>query len=130
MDSCQRRVHFFRYFVDCLSSGRVSVAPRQIGLQIPADGTVLSAHDADSGDTAADSKFPLRHPMMPDLSLHLRDALQNRTTAGSQFVESRYLSAIAGASLWERQNGEKFNVTTHVSDRRFDMCRDCHRVGG
>ncbi|MEJ7591239.1 MAG: hypothetical protein WKF77_06805 [Planctomycetaceae bacterium] len=96
----------------------------------PEDGTVLSAHDVDSEDPAADSEFPDRHPMRPDLSLHLRDALQKRTTAGSQFVESRYLSAIAGASLWERQNGEKFNVTTHVSDRRFDMCRDCHRVGG
>ena len=91
-----------------------------------ADGTVLSVHDADIGD----AEFPNRHPMMPDLSLQLRDALQNRPTAGSQFVESSYLSAIAGASLWERQNGEKFNVTTHVSDRRFDLCRDCHRVGG
>lgn len=95
-----------------------------------ADGSVLSAHDADSGDPAVDSEFPERHPMLPDLSMHLRDALQNRTNVGSQFVESGYLSAITGASHWERQNGEKFNVTTHVSDRRFDMCRDCHRVGG
>ena len=94
---------------------------------MPVDETVLSGHDADS---VADSELPDRHPMMPELSLHLRDALQNRTTLGSQFVESSYLSAIAGASHWERQNGEKFNVTTHVSDRRFDMCRNCHRVGG
>lgn len=93
----------------------------------PAEGTFLATHD---GDPATESDIPLRHPMMPELSPQLRDALQNRTTAGSQFVESRYLSAISGASLWERQNGEKFNVTTHVSDRRFDMCRDCHRVGG
>lgn len=101
-------------------------SPTDRSSSMSADGTVLSAHDAD----IRDAKFPDRHPMMPDLSLHLRDALQNRSTAGSQFVESVYLSAIAGASLWERQNGEKFNVTTHVSDRRFDMCRDCHRVGG
>ena len=94
---------------------------------IRADGTVLSAHDEDA---AEDSEFPDRRRMKPELSQHLRDALQHRTTAGSQFVESVYLSAIAGASRWERQNGEKFNVTTHVSDRRFDMCRDCHRVGG
>ena len=94
---------------------------------IPADGTVLSAHDE---DPVADSDFPDHHRMTPDLSQHLRDALQNRSTVGSQFVESSYLSAIAGASLWERQNGEKFSVSMHVSDRRFDMCRDCHRVGG
>jgi len=93
----------------------------------PADGTVLSAHH---DDPVADSEFPDRHRMTPDLSQHLRDVLQNRSTAGSQFVESSYLSAIAGASLWERQNGENFNVSMHVSDRRFDMCRDCHRVGG
>ena len=97
---------------------------------IPAAGGVLSARDVDSRDTGEGEEFPDHHPMMPDLSMHLRDALQNRSTVGSQFVESGYLSAIAGASLWERQNGEKFNVATHVSDRRFDMCRDCHRVGG
>ena len=96
----------------------------------PEDKTVLSAPNVDSGDSAGDEEFPDRHPMTPELSQHLRDALQNRPTVGSQFVESVYLSAIAGASRWERQNGEKFNVSTHVSDRRFDMCRDCHRVGG
>ena len=97
---------------------------------IPADGGIRSTHDADSDDLAADSGFPGRHPMVPDLSQHLRDALQNQSGAGSQFVESSYLAAVAGASRWERQNSEKFNVTTHVSDRRFDMCRECHRVGG
>lgn len=97
---------------------------------MPTAGGVLSAHDMDSGDPDADSEFPDRHPMLPDLSMHLRDALQNRSTVGSQFMESGYLSAIAGASLWERENAEKFNVTPHVSDRRFDICRDCHRVGG
>ncbi len=96
----------------------------------PEDKTVLSPPNVDSGDPAGDEEFPDRHPMTPELSQDLRDALQNRSTVGSQFVESVYLSAIAGASRWERQNGEKFNVSTHVSDRRFDMCRDCHRVGG
>ncbi len=94
------------------------------------EGGVLSAHDMDSGDPDADFEFPDRHPMLPDLSMHLRDELQNRPTVGSQFMESGYLSSIADASLRERENGEKFNVTADVSDRRFDMCRDCHRVGG
>lgn len=106
---------------------RFGRSPADRSSAIPADGTVLSAHDE---DPVTDSEFPDRHRMTPDLSQHLRDALQNRSTVGSQFVESSYLSAIAGASLWERQNGEKFNVSMHVSDRRFDMCRDCHRVGG
>ena len=97
---------------------------------MPLQESVLSVHDANSGDAGEDEGFPEHHRMKPDLPQHLRDALKNRSTAGSQFVELSYLSAIAGASLWERQNGERFNVTTHVSDRRFDMCRDCHRVGG
>lgn len=76
------------------------------------------------------SELPVRHPMLPDLPPRVRDALQSQSPVGSQFVESSYLSAIMGAAIWERQNGEVFNVTTHVSDRRFDMCRECHRVGG
>ena len=76
------------------------------------------------------SELPMHHPMMPDASAHVRDALKIQPTVGSQFVESSYESAITGAMLWEQQNGEVFNVTTHVRDRRFDMCRDCHRVGG
>lgn len=77
-----------------------------------------------------DSESPVRKAMLPDLPTRVRDALQSQSSIGSQFVESNYLSAIMGAAIWERQNGEVFNVTTHVSDRRFDMCRDCHRVGG
>ncbi len=106
---------------------RFGHSPAGRSSSIPADGTVVSTYDEDA---SADSEFSHRHRMTPDLSQHLRDELQKRKSAGSQFVESHYLSAIAGASLWERQNGEKFDVTTHVSDRRFDMCRDCHRVGG
>lgn len=70
------------------------------------------------------------HPMVPEISTRVRDALQNHAATGSQIVESSYLSAITGAAAWERQNGEIFDVRTHVSDRRFDMCRECHRVGG
>jgi hypothetical protein len=77
-----------------------------------------------------ESEASAYHPMMPDLPTRVREALQHGSTVGSQFVESTNQSAIAGAVLWERQNGEVFNVTTHVKDRRFDMCRDCHRVGG
>ncbi len=72
----------------------------------------------------------MRHPMMSDVPAHVHDALKIQPTGGSQFVESSYQSAITGAVLWEQQNGEVFNVATHVSEPRFDMCRDCHRVGG
>ena len=68
--------------------------------------------------------------MIPDLPAHVREALMDRGTRGSQFVESSYESARAGAVLWERENGQLFNIATHVSDHRFDMCRDCHRIGG
>jgi hypothetical protein len=107
---------------------RGSAANRSV--LIPAEGRILATHEVDSGDAAGDEEVSERHPMTPEQSQDLRDALQNRSMVGSQFVESVYLSAIAGASRWERQNGEKFSVSTHVSDRRFDMCRDCHRVGG
>ena len=96
-----------------------------------ADGT-SSAHEdsADVPEGQIDSEIAARHPMLPDLPAHVREALQNPATVGSQFVESSYQSAITGAVLWEQRNKEIFNVATHVSDRRFDMCRDCHRVGG
>lgn len=63
--------------------------------------------------------------------------LRNPTTSvavgssiGSQIVESIWLSPAAAALVWEQQTGQIFNVVTHVGDRRFDMCRDCHRIGG
>ena len=87
-------------------------------------------NEAVTSKNESEPGFPTRHPMMPELSAHVRDALKNRSAAGSQIVESSYLSAITGAAAWERQNGEIFDVRTHVSDRRFDMCRECHRVGG
>ena len=48
----------------------------------------------------------------------------------SQIVESLWISPAAAAVAWEQQTGQIFNVVNHVNDRRFDMCRDCHRVGG
>ena len=95
-------------------------------------GQILSA----SADTSivpvnqTGSDIPTHHPMLPEVPAHVRAALKNRPTAGSQFVELSYQSAITGAALWQQQNGEIFNVATHLSDSRFDMCRDCHRVGG
>lgn len=77
-----------------------------------------------------ESEASASHPVIPDQPTRFREALPNGSTVGSQFVETTYQPAIAGAVLWERQNGEVFNVTTHVQDRRFDLCRDCHRVGG
>lgn len=94
------------------------------------DNMPANSDNAAVPENQSETEFPLRHPMIPDVPAHVRDALKNQTTIGSQFVESSYQAAITGAVLWERQNGEIFNVATHVSDRRFDMCRDCHRVGG
>ena len=48
----------------------------------------------------------------------------------SQIVESIWISPTAAAVAWEQQTGQIFNVANHVNDRRFDMCRECHRVGG
>lgn len=48
----------------------------------------------------------------------------------SQIVESIWVSPTAAAVAWEQQTGQIFNVANHVNDRRFDMCRECHRVGG
>jgi hypothetical protein len=92
-----------------------------------------SSSDADNAfvsENQSGAESPTRHPMMPDAQANVRDQLGIQPSVGSQFVESSYESSITGALLWQRQNGEVFNVSTHVSDRRFDMCRDCHRVGG
>jgi hypothetical protein len=81
-------------------------------------------------ENQVDPEMRTRDPITSGLPAQVRDALKNPSTIGSQFVESSYQSAVTGAVLWEQQNGEVFSVATHVSDRRFDMCRDCHRVGG
>lgn len=70
----------------------------------------------------------------------LASAQGNSTAAGSarvgsgsiasQIVESIWISPTAAAVAWEQQTGQIFNVANHVNDRRFDMCRECHRVGG
>lgn len=100
------------------------------GLLISQKSSPAATEQATLSAQDQDSESPVRHPMRPDLPTRVRDALQSQSSVGSQFVESNYLSAIMGAAIWERQNREIFNVTTHVNDRRFDMCRDCHRVGG
>lgn len=51
-------------------------------------------------------------------------------SVASQIVESIWISPTAAAVAWQQQTGQIFNVVNHVSDRRFDMCRECHRVGG
>jgi hypothetical protein len=90
--------------------------------------------DSTGNDVVSENQFgseiPTHAQMTSDVTSRVRDALKNPSTISSQFVESSYEAAVAGALLWERQNGEVFSVATHVSDRRFDMCRDCHRVGG
>jgi hypothetical protein len=55
---------------------------------------------------------------------------RERSSESSQIVESFWMSPTAAAVAWEQQTGQIFNVVNHVNDRRFDMCRDCHRVGG
>ena len=105
------------------SAGGMSTATRSIGSHSSADQPDFLVPDTESESFRG-------HPMIPNLPGHVREALMDRGSRGSQFVESSYESARAGAGLWERENGEVFNMATHVSDRRFDMCRDCHRIGG
>jgi len=45
-------------------------------------------------------------------------------------VESSDEVAHAGDPLWGRKNREILDDAPYVSDRRFDMYRDCHRAGG
>ena len=92
--------------------------------------TSVSSLQWPDAESMEDPEFSQGHPMLPGLPSSIVEALQNRGGQGSQFVESHYEFARGAAAMWERKNGELFNVATHVSDRRFDMCRDCHRVGG
>ena len=48
----------------------------------------------------------------------------------SQIAESGSPSPREVAITWERKTGQIFNVATHIRDRRFNMCRECHRIGG
>ena len=48
----------------------------------------------------------------------------------SQIADPGSLSLRDAVLTWERQTGQIFNVATHVHDRRFNMCRECHRIGG
>ncbi len=50
--------------------------------------------------------------------------------AASQLVESVSMSPRDAAVQWEQHTGQVFEVATHVRDRRFNMCRECHRIGG
>lgn len=56
--------------------------------------------------------------------------LDSAMKTGSKIVESSWFSPSVGAVAWEQQTGEIFRVGTHQTDRRFAMCRECHRVGG
>ncbi len=56
--------------------------------------------------------------------------LENAMQVGSKIIESSRFSPSVGAVAWEQQSGEIFRVGTHQADRRFAMCRECHRVGG
>ncbi len=104
--------------------------PEQTTAEASFDQSLHSTVGVDSETLAADHELTQGHPMIPQLPADIRDELLRRGFRGSQFVESSYEAARAGVVLWERENGELFNVATHVSDRRFDMCRDCHRAGG
>jgi hypothetical protein len=56
--------------------------------------------------------------------------LESAMRTGTKIVESSWFSPSVGAVAWEQQTGEIFRVGAHQSDRRFAMCRECHRVGG
>lgn len=56
--------------------------------------------------------------------------LDSAMKTGIKIIESSSFSPSVGAVAWEQQSGEIFRVGTHQTDRRFAMCRECHRVGG
>lgn len=66
----------------------------------------------------------------PDNSIVIENVKSRSGAVASQIVESIWISPTAAAVAWEQQTGQIFNVANHVNDRRFDMCRECHRVGG
>lgn len=48
----------------------------------------------------------------------------------SQIAESDSRSPREAVVTWEQRTGQIFNVATHIRDRRFNECRECHRIGG
>lgn len=48
----------------------------------------------------------------------------------SQIAESDSRSPREAVAAWELRTGQIFNVATHIRDLRFNVCRECHRIGG
>jgi hypothetical protein len=86
-------------------------------------------------ENVAESREPLQSAQSHNLSAmntvpDMGGSDGRKSNIASQIVESIWMSPAAAAVVWEQQTGQIFNVVNHVNDRRFDMCRDCHRVGG
>ncbi len=77
-----------------------------------------------------DSTSPMLTGNSPSESMDGQNTVGLKRQASSQIVESLWVSPTAAAVAWEQQTGKIFNVINHVNDRQFNMCRDCHRVGG
>lgn len=91
----------------------------------------VSAIDKSMSETEATEKSDRRWSSdAAGSSSRSANGVSGRRDIGSQIVESAWQSPVEAAVAWEQQTGQIFNVSNHVSDRRFDMCRECHRVGG
>lgn len=94
----------------------------------------LNANKMPGKATSARLELPNGSPLVaePGQSNGIAEGnfVDSSRSVASQIVESIWISPAAAAVAWEQQSGQIFNVVNHVNDRRFDMCRDCHRVGG
>lgn len=112
-----------------------------VGNALPSFSTLQAQRDTsvNPGQTARISTLEHREPVYgsleprvsePGNSIVTENGRSRSNSVASQIVESIWISPTAAAVAWEQQTGQIFNVVNHVSDRRFDMCRECHRVGG
>lgn len=106
---------------------------RMLPQSVPGDeGSLLAASPLDgaANRVAPGESVELNGSASTVGPLATTNSVANGPSIGSQIVESIWLSPAAAAVVWEQQTGQIFNVAKHVGDRRFDMCRDCHRIGG
>jgi len=96
----------------------IAAASLLIGIAI-GRGLPTSTRNADAAQAAFSESFAVS-----------AGEIQPGSGDASQIAESVSLSLRDAVVNWEQQTGQIFNVATHVHDRRFNMCRECHRIGG
>jgi hypothetical protein len=86
------------------------------------------SHEVRKGHVAEETYFPAA-----DLENSASRTLQGPSAlaeASLSITELPWIPAMAAVTAWEQRTGQVFNVATHVGDRRFNLCRECHRIGG